>query len=478
MRPFSPLPNFSEHHVLVIGDVMLDRYWHGNTDRISPEAPVPVVHVQSEDDRAGGAANVAINLATLGCATHLISAIGEDEAGQRLRAILMAAKIDCALAEYTMTTSTKLRILSQHQQLIRLDFEEPKIQLPFNLLEAAFLDNLKHQPLIVLSDYNKGILKHAPHFISEAKKHGCPILVDPKGKDFSLYRGATLLTPNRKEFELVVGPCETEQEILEKGKQLIADYALDALLITRGAQGMTLIEAQQESPLHLPAEQRDVFDVTGAGDTVIATLAAALASGERLQDAARLANLAAGISVSKLGATAVTPEELDRARLPHYLLEPSVLNEAQLLDTLKNARARGERIVMTNGCFDILHAGHVRYLNQAKSLGDRLIVAVNDDASVQRLKGKDRPINSLSTRMTILSALSSVDWVVSFSEDTPSRLIQTILPDVLVKGGDYPDPLLIPGAKEVIENGGEMKLLHFEENSSTTNIINKIKKGE
>lgn len=471
------LPDFTQAKILVIGDVMLDRYWHGNTERISPEAPVPVVHVKQQDERAGGAGNVAINLSALGCSTSLLSIIGNDEAGISLENVLAAEHIHCKLKKLPIPTSTKLRVLSQHQQLIRLDFEERQPDIDSATLLPEFKALLPQHTMLILSDYNKGVLKFAQEIIQEAKQHHIPILVDPKGHDFSIYRGATLLTPNRKEFELVVGPCHSEDELVKKGLKLIEDYDLQALLITRGAQGMTLLQRGEEA-MHLPAQQHDVFDVTGAGDTVIATLAAALAGGYDLAQATHLANLAAGISVTKLGAATVSPRELAQALLEPHLVESAILDEKTLLSEIQAARLRGEKIVMTNGCFDILHAGHVRYLNQAKSLGDRLIVAVNSDASVRRLKGSERPINSLPHRMTVLSGLSSVDWVVSFSEDTPENLIQAILPDVLVKGGDYQFPETIPGAKAVIENGGEMKLLHFEENCSTSKIVERIRETD
>lgn len=471
MKP--TLPPFTQAKLLIVGDVMLDRYWYGNTHRISPEAPVPVVHVQQQDERPGGAGNVALNIKALGSEATLLSTIGHDEAGQTLADKLSAAKINCHFQRINTNTTTKLRVLSQHQQLIRIDFEQAINMAPLDELLGYFEQHLTQHNLLVLSDYNKGVLKLAPTLITKAREQGIPVLVDPKGHDFSIYRGATLLTPNRKEFELIVGPCETEEMLVQKGRQLLIDYDLQALLITRGEQGMTLLERDLPE-MHLPAHQHEVFDVTGAGDTVIATLAAAIASGSDMQTATYLANLAAGIAVTKLGAAAVTLPELQRAIAATYSIGRGIVNENQLVTAVEAARLRGERIVMTNGCFDILHAGHVTYLEQAKKLGDKLIVAVNDDASVKRLKGAQRPINPLERRMAVLAGLESVDWVVPFAEDTPERLIAATLPNILVKGGDYKDPLSIPGARCVIENGGEMKLLHFEANCSTTSIIDKI----
>ncbi|MBI5447521.1 MAG: bifunctional D-glycero-beta-D-manno-heptose-7-phosphate kinase/D-glycero-beta-D-manno-heptose 1-phosphate adenylyltransferase HldE [Gammaproteobacteria bacterium] len=468
------LPAFSQAKILLVGDVMLDRYWYGATHRISPEAPVPVVHIQQQDECPGGAGNVALNISTLHAQTTLISAVGRDAEGRLLTDKLSAANVHCFFQYLNTPTTTKLRVLSQHQQLLRMDFEQTKNTDPLDQLLQYFEQQLPTHHLLVLSDYNKGVLSLAPTLIAKARQQGIPVLVDPKGADFSIYRGATLLTPNRKEFELIVGPCETEHMLEEKGRRLIEDYDLQALLITRGEQGMTLL--QKELPaLHLPpAHQHEVFDVTGAGDTVIATLAAALASGSDLPTSTYLANLAAGIAVTKLGTAAVTLSELQRAMAATCQIERGTVNETQLLAAVEAARLRGERIIMTNGCFDILHAGHVTYLEQAKKLGDKLIVAVNDDASVKRLKGPQRPINTLQQRMAVLAGLEAVDWVVPFSEDTPERLIAAVLPHVLVKGGDYKDPLAIPGARTVIQHGGEIQLLHFESDCSTTAIIERI----
>jgi len=473
-RMKSLIPRFSNARVLIVGDIMLDRYWYGNTHRISPEAPVPVVQIQQQDERPGGAGNVALNTTALGAQTTLLGTVGQDEAAHTLLDKLTASKITCHFQCLNTHTTTKLRVLSQHQQLIRIDFE-PDVKRPaLDELLQHFEATLPTHHLLVLSDYNKGVLSIAPSLIAKARQQGIPVLVDPKGHDFSLYRGATLLTPNRKEFELIVGPCETEEQLLQKGRQLLTTYDWQALLITRGEQGMTLLQKDQPE-IHLPAHQHEVFDVTGAGDTVIGTLAVAMASGSDLATATYLANMAAGITVTKLGAAAVTLLELQNAIASTYTrVGRGILNETQLIDAVEAARLRGERIVMTNGCFDILHAGHVAYLNQAKKLGQKLIVAVNDDSSIKRLKGPQRPINSLAHRMAVLAGLEAVDWVIPFSEDTPERLIRAILPDVLVKGGDYRDPTQIPGAQIVIDHGGEMKLLNFEPDCSTTAILQRM----
>ena len=297
--------------------------------------------------------------------------------------------------------------------------------------------------------------------------------IDPKGTDFERYRGATLLTPNLSEFEAVAGKCKTEEDIVSRGMQLIADYELSALLVTRSENGMTLLQPGK-APVHLPTQAQEVYDVTGAGDTVIGVLAAVLAAGESLEDACFLANAAAGVVVVKLGTSTVSTVELENAIHARPDSGFGVMTEAELKVAVAQARQRGEKVVMTNGVFDILHAGHVSYLANARKLGDRLIVAVNSDASTKRLKGETRPVNPQENRMIVLSALEAVDWVVLFEEDTPQRLIAEVLPDLLVKGGDY-KPEDIAGSKEVWANGGDVRVLNFEDGISTTNIIKTIR---
>ncbi|HVT35112.1 MAG TPA: D-glycero-beta-D-manno-heptose 1-phosphate adenylyltransferase, partial [Nevskiaceae bacterium] len=321
--------------------------------------------------------------------------------------------------------------------------------------------------------YGKGSLADVAHLISAARAAGKPVLIDPKGSDYRPYQGATLLTPNMSEFEAVVGRCRDEADIVAKGENLRKALKLDALLVTRSEHGMTLIQPGQ-APLHLPTEAREVFDVTGAGDTVIATLGAALAAGQDFAHACRLANIAAGIVVGKIGTATASVEELQRAIRREHEDDSGVLSEDALLARVKEARARGETIVMTNGVFDILHSGHVRYLEAAKKLGDVLIVAVNSDASVKKLKGPTRPINALADRMKLLAALKCVDWVVPFSEETPARLIGRVLPSLLVKGGDY-QPQDIAGYDAVTGNGGQVLVLDFHKGYSTTRIIEKAR---
>jgi D-beta-D-heptose 7-phosphate kinase/D-beta-D-heptose 1-phosphate adenosyltransferase len=471
------LPNFANLKVVVLGDVMLDRYWHGAAERISPEAPVPIVHIQDMQERPGGAGNVALNLRALGCDVRLLGMVGDDSAGERLEEELRIAGIFCNLERVpSMPTTSKLRVLGRHQQLIRLDFEQSFHNVDPTLLFDHCKSQLNEAQALILSDYGKGVLQQVQTIIELANRLNVPVLVDPKGRDFSRYYGASIITPNLKEFEAVVGPSRTDRAIAENALALIKEHKFGAMLITRGEQGMSLIQPGQE-PLHVAARAQEVFDVTGAGDTVIATLAAAMAAGAPLADAVFLANAAAGISVTKLGSATVTVPELRRVLQRQENSELGVLTEPELMVSVADARAHGETIVMTNGCFDILHVGHITYLQQAKALGTRLIVAVNDDASVARLKGPTRPINSLEHRMSMLAALRVVDWVVPFSEDTPERIITRVLPNFLVKGGDY-EPDKVAGSRAVVANGGSVRILSFVDGHSTTSMLKKIQEGE
>ncbi|MEJ2060243.1 MAG: bifunctional D-glycero-beta-D-manno-heptose-7-phosphate kinase/D-glycero-beta-D-manno-heptose 1-phosphate adenylyltransferase HldE [Gammaproteobacteria bacterium] len=468
------IPDYTRARVLVVGDIMLDRYWHGDTSRISPEAPVPVVHVGGAEERPGGAGNVALNIAALGGHVTLVGMAGYDEAADSLERLMNQASVDCRFVRVEgQPTITKLRILSRHQQLIRLDFEGGFAAADHQALGSTFERALDQADVVVLSDYGKGTLKPIRELIRLARERGLPVLVDPKSNDFADYHGATLVTPNLREFEAVVGPVGDDEELLvQRGMELMARHALEGLLITRSERGMTLLRTGEE-PLHLPTRARDVFDVTGAGDTVISVLAASMAAGASEPQATVFANTAAGVVVGKVGTATVSVAEIRRALQEDENALRGVMTEEQLLETVEDARAHGERIVMTNGCFDILHAGHVAYLNQARSLGDRLIVAVNTDESVRRLKGETRPVNPVEHRMTVLAALQAVDWVVPFGEDTPERLICAVNPDFLVKGGDN-DPDKIPGNRCVREAGGEVVVLSYIEGVSTTGTIARI----
>ena len=469
------LPQFDRARILVVGDVMLDRYWHGASSRISPEAPVPVVNIADTEDRPGGAANVALNLAALGCQVSLVGVIGADEAGSILEKALSLPNIQTHLhISVQKPTVTKLRVISRHQQLLRMDFEDKFKPEDSDAVQQRMARLVDDVDLVIISDYAKGSIQDAPALIQLANAAGVPVLVDPKAKNFSCYAGAFMLTPNFHEFEAVVGGCADESELMAKGLALIAEQNLSSLLITRGELGMTLVRPGFPE-LHLPARAREVFDVTGAGDTVIAALAASLAAGEGLPESVAIANLAAGIVVGKLGTASITALELRRAIFEEQGYEGGAVTQEQLLRGLAEARYQGETIVFTNGCFDIIHAGHVGYLEEARKLGSRLVVAVNSDASVKRLKGDGRPINSLERRMAVLAALGAVDWVVAFDEDTPEWLLQSIKPDVLVKGGDYSENQVV-GAPIVRAYGGQVKVLSFFDNCSTTSIVNKLRK--
>ncbi len=420
---------------------------------------------------------MALNISALGAGVSLIGLVGEDEAGSALETQLTSARVNCQFCvSSNEPTITKLRVMSRHQQLIRLDFEEPFAADYSEALQQQADTLLSNVGVMILSDYNKGTLSDPQALIAQAKAAGVPVLVDPKGSNFDRYRGATLLTPNLSEFEGVVGACASEQELVNKAQQLIEHLELEALLVTRSEQGMTLIRAGQ-GEVHFPARAREVFDVTGAGDTVISTLASALAAGEPLEVATGLANMAASIVVGKLGTAAISAPELRRTVNRELGAERGVVSDEQLLVALDDARASGEKIVFTNGCFDILHAGHVGYLKQARAQGDRLVLAINDDDSVKRLKGEGRPINPVERRKAVLAGLEAVDWVVSFNEDTPERLLEQVRPDVLVKGGDYGIEGVV-GGEFVRSYGGEVKVLSFLDNCSTTAIVEKIQNSD
>lgn len=469
------LPEYKHAQVLVVGDVMLDRYWHGPTGRISPEAPVPIVKVEEIEERPGGAANVALNVAALGGSATLIGLVGDDEPASALANSLKSVNVVTDFVVLpNFPTITKLRILSRHQQLIRLDFEQSFHQVDSHQVVQKIQSNLSaSNKVVIFSDYNKGSLADIQPMIQLAKASGAIVLVDPKGVDFEKYRGATLLTPNLSEFEAVVGHCETDEQLVERALGLIKQFDLQAMLVTRSENGMTLIR-EGKAPFHLPTLAQEVYDVTGAGDTVISVLGSSLSAGSSFEEACALANAAAGVVVGKIGTSTVNTIELANAVYSQQEIGFGVLSEEQLKIAVRLAQHRGEKVVMTNGCFDILHAGHVAYLTTAREQGQRLIVAVNSDESVRGLKGEGRPINPIDRRMAVLAGLGAVDWVIEFTEETPQRLIAEVLPDLLVKGGDY-KPEEIAGGAEVIANGGEVRVLQFEEGCSTTEIIKTIR---
>ena len=475
MTDIIDIPHYQKARVIVYGDLMLDRYWYGPAVRISPEAPVPIVNINHSEARPGGAANVALNMAALGVSVELMGLVGKDSEAKELKSLLPPDFIQCYFHRIpNYPTVTKLRVLSQNQQFLRMDFEKRLSFYKDEKLVRRYQKSLSHVNAVVLSDYAKGALANASLLIKKAREKGLPILVDPKASDFIRYKGATLLTPNLREFEAAVGSCRTEKELESRARILIQNHHFRAILITRGKLGMILVEKNKPA-VNLVAHAREVYDVTGAGDTVISVMAASLAANSNLAAAARLANLAAGLVVRKPGAATVTVPELQRAS--HQMVNAHttrIISEMQLLLAVAEARAHGESIVMTNGCFDILHAGHIHCLEAAKAMGNRLIVAVNDDQSVARLKGVERPLNSLHARMEVLAALRAVNWVLPFSDDTPARLIAAILPDILIKGSDH-QPHKIAGEDVVIQNGGKVLTIPIKAGFSTSQLIDKVR---
>lgn len=481
MDNLSLLEAFSSTRILCVGDVMLDWFIRGKISRISPEAPVPIFHREEEVAVLGGAGNVVRNLEALGAFTTFISVVGKDEEGNRVQNLLKdLPKVQASLLiDESRVTTTKTRFIAAGQQVLRTDRERP---LPLtSSLEAALLEQFKthiaSQDLVILSDYAKGIFspKGLRSLIEEARSHGKLVLVDPKGNDYSRYKGATLLTPNRHEFASVVSVApETEADLIGAAQQVMETNDISAMIITRGEQGMTLVKASGLIE-HLPTRALEVFDVSGAGDTVIATLATSLAAGASFSDAMYLANTAAGLVVAKIGTAVVHQKELLTA-LHHQEVqahEEKIVSWKRAEEQIQKWKRRGHRVVFTNGCFDLLHPGHVSLLNQARKTGNRLIVGLNTDASVQRLKGPTRPIQQESARAFILSSLECVDMVVLFEEDTPLDLIQTLKPDVLIKGADYTVDTVV-GASFVQSYGGEVCLINLIEGESTTRMVAKM----
>jgi D-beta-D-heptose 7-phosphate kinase/D-beta-D-heptose 1-phosphate adenosyltransferase len=470
------MPEFNSARIIVIGDVMLDRYWSGQALRISPEAPVPVVKVKAVEDRVGGAGNVALNIAKLGGKVTLLGVVGDDAEGEILKQLLEEQGVICDFVVEKSTRSIcKLRVMAQHQQLIRMDFEDTPIKFDRKSLEKSLVSHFPENNVVVFSDYGKGTLADVSNYIDEAKRAGIKVLVDPKGTDYQRYAKADLITPNQVELQAVVGACISDQELIEKGRTLLVQCQIPSLLLTRGEAGVMLVE--KDSVHSLPAQAKDVFDVTGAGDTVIAVMALGVSLELPLCEAMYLANLAGGIVVGKVGTSTVSQQDLNQAMHGDRDSQYGIVSEAELSKVFARAKAHDEKIVMTNGCFDLLHVGHVTYLEQAKALGDRLCVAVNSDESVKRLKGESRPINGVQERMAVLAALACVDWVVEFTEETPERLYCNLLPDIIVKGGDYRSDQVV-GGDCVIKAGGEVKILQFVDGQSTTSMINKARQAE
>jgi len=465
---------------LVVGDLMLDEYLWGKAERISPEAPVQVVDVIREELRLGGAGNVVHNLAALGAQVSVCSVVGADQNGRELLGQFCHHHIDtrAIFLDPDRRTSRKTRVVAAHQQIVRID-RESRENLPAAVEQQLISWITAHAgeyKVIVLSDYNKGVLTPSviASAISAAAAAGIPVLVDPKGPDFTRYGGATLLTPNRKEAETASGIAITDASSLaEAAGVIMGATGLQHLLITRSEEGMSLF-SQGGEVVHIPTVAREVFDVSGAGDTVLATLAVGIASGLTVAESARLANIAAGIAVGKLGTSIVTPQEIiDTVSLAHKDSYSKIKSLDVLTSLIAAERNRGKRIVFTNGCFDLLHAGHVKYLQKARKLGDLLVLGLNSDASVRRLKGPKRPLIDQDERAHLLAALDCVDYVIIFDQDTPLELIISLKPHILAKGGDYSLDGVV--GRDVVESyGGRVELVTFVDGKSTTNIIERV----
>lgn len=472
---------FKDVDVLCVGDAMLDRFVYGRVDRISPEGPIPVLRIERETAMLGGAGNVVRNLVAVGARPVFMAVVGDDGAGREVtRLVGELAEVDpCLVVEPGRRTTIKTRFVASAQQLLRADAEttEPMAEDVRSKLLAQAERLMDRTRVLILSDYGKGVLSSEviATLIGLAKIRGVPVVVDPKGVDYTCYRGATLLTPNRKElFEATKMPVEDDAAIVAAARHLIDTVGLEAVLVTRSQDGMTLVAADGVVH-HLPAEAREVYDVSGAGDTVVATLAAAIGAGASLLDGARLANIAAGIVVGKVGTAVAYAGEIVTAlhRDDLWSGEAKVLSLDRAVDLVERWRRKGLSVGFTNGCFDLLHPGHVSLLQQAKSACDRLVVGLNSDASVGRLKGPARPVQSEAARATVLASLASVDLVVVFGEDTPLGLIGALRPDVLVKGADYTVETVV-GADLVQARGGRVVLADLVAGCSTTNTIKRM----
>lgn len=469
----------SRASVLVVGDAMLDRYVYGEVNRVSPEAPVPILTVTREVAMPGGAGNVVRNLTALDASAAFVSVVGDDQAGSDLTGLIGGQERvePWLLVQNGRTTTLKTRYIAQGQHLIRADREET-LALPEKLSERLIriaLDAMAATSVTVLSDYRKGVLS-APvcvALIEGAKKLGRPLIVDPKGRDYERYRGADVLTPNRKELAEATGmPVDTEAQIVAAAQALREKHEFGAVLVTRSEDGMSLITSAEVR--HYPGEAREVFDVSGAGDTVVAALAAAIAAEVPLPEAARLANIAAGIVVGKVGTAVARPSDILSHIAPATGALQKVVTASAAAEMAERWRLRGYKVGFTNGCFDLLHPGHVHLLEQCRAMCDRLIVGINSDASVSRLKGPTRPAQGEAARAAVLASLASVDLVCVFDEDTPIELIKRIRPDMLIKGADYTRETVV-GADLVEGWGGSVALAELLPGHSTTATLARLR---
>ena len=479
------LEQISSASVLCVGDIMLDRFVEGQVERISPEAPIPVLSVTRERSALGGAANVARNVCALGTGCVLVGVVGQDSAAQEIKGLLdgvVGATANLVPAT-DRPTAVKTRFMAGRAQLLRADQEKlgPLEESVADAVRAAALGALPSAGALILSDYGKGVLSDRliQDLIAAATAQGCPVIVDPKGRDFSKYRGADLVTPNRAELALACDlPTDSDDAVIAACERVTKYSGVKGVLATRSEHGMTLYRKDKAGAVvvdHLPARAREVFDVAGAGDTVVAALAAGLAAGLSQRDAATLANRAAGIVVAKTGTAVAYPGEIlnDSHEESFARGEAKVLTLAEAQDRVAAWRRGGKSVGFTNGCFDLLHPGHISLISQARAACDRLVLGLNSDDSVSRLKGPNRPVQSEVARASVLAALANVDMVVIFGEDTPMTLIKALEPDVLVKGADYTKETVV-GAKEVESWGGRIVLANLVEGQSTTNTIARL----
>jgi len=466
--------------VLAVGDLMLDRFVSGRVERISPEAPIPVLAVERETVMPGGVGNVVANIRALGGEAHLVAVVGEDREAEHLAELLAPDNAVGFVRDAGRPTAVKSRFVAGGQQLLRADYELNRPISP--KIEERILDEnekrLHGAGVLVLSDYGKGVLTDhvLRHAIAAAKSQGIPVIVDPKGVDYSRYRGASVVTPNLNELEMAAGFLgHGDAKLEEAARSVLAKSGIQAMVATRGAEGLSVIRMDTE-PVHVRAQAREVFDVSGAGDTVVATLALALAAGADLPAAAALANLAASIVVGKVGTASATGEELRTAADVIGRVGGKLKSGLALTDQVERWRRRQLTVGFTNGCFDLLHPGHLSLIRQARAACDRLVVGLNSDASVRRLKGPTRPVSNEASRAEVLSAIADIDAVAIFDEDTPMRLIEAIKPDVLVKGADYTIEQIV-GAEFVQSYGGQVLRAQLEPGHSTTAVIAKMNAG-
>ena len=479
---------------------MKDVYVSGFTDRVSPEAPVPIVRVAKTECKAGGAANVAINIAALGLPVTLLSIVGNDDSASEIQQLLSSHNVDCFFIKSpNFETIQKHRIISQHQQILRLDYESHDPKLNFQPEDySKLLENFEKLILsktfsaVIFSDYKKGVLECCNSLIMNAKKHDIPVFVDPKGDEFNIYQGANFLKPNIKEFENIVGVSANDKEFNSKANNLKKSLKIKNLLITKGSCGMTLFH-EEEMPVNIPAENsREVFDVTGAGDTVLATVVAAYVSKFSILDSVKIANSSAGIVVGKFGTASVDISELKTVfknskkvlstkRKPdepeesiNKIIKKKVISNNNEVETIISyLNQNNKKLTFTNGCFDVLHAGHIHLFRESSKFGDLLLVAINSDKSVRNLKGKLRPINSIKDRIEVLQSINFIDFIISFNEETPEKLIRKFKPYCLVKGGDYQNKNVV-GSDFVKSYGGKVEIISYKKGLSTTLTIKKI----